>query len=359
MNSDDFLQHTRESAVNGQREQQLGGENYRFNMGQVPIQIEAKQNTTNKYLTLFNNMEQGFCIIEVLFDDAGTAIDYRFLETNPVFEKQTGLQNAIGKTIKELEPGQEEHWFQIYGDVVKTGKSVHFENEASNLIGGVWYEVFAVPIDKPEKKQVAVFFNDITERKKAEDRHAFLIKLNEALRQIGDAVQVQAVAADLLGEHLKANQSHYGEVVGDYVYINHSYGDGLPAMTGKFRHQDFGECMVDGYCAGKVQVSYDTTTDPVISGAERAVLALANKGAYIAVPLVKKGEWVAILAVHNIKPRRWKQSEIDLVQEVAERTWEAVERAKAEELLTRELEDTKKLQQFSNRVIEENNIEAL
>src|SRR5262245_2742521 len=90
---------------------------------------------TDKYLILFNNMEQGCCIVEMIFDDTGKACDYRFLEVNPVFEKQTGLLQAAGKTMRQLQPSHEEHWFQIYENVVKTGQSIHFEREAANLAG--------------------------------------------------------------------------------------------------------------------------------------------------------------------------------------------------------------------------------
>ncbi|HEY9859806.1 MAG TPA: PAS domain-containing protein, partial [Candidatus Obscuribacterales bacterium] len=57
-----------------------------------------------KYRTLFNSMDEGFCLIEVLFDQAGKADDYRFLEVNPAFEKHTGLVDAVGKTVRELVP---------------------------------------------------------------------------------------------------------------------------------------------------------------------------------------------------------------------------------------------------------------
>jgi PAS domain S-box-containing protein len=126
------------------------------------------------YHTLINDMDQGFCIIEVLFDEAEKAMDYRFLETNRVFEKQTGLQNVVGKTIRSLQPAQEQHWFDVYGEVAKTRQRVHFENVAayldpSGLAPGVCYDVLAYPFGAVGQNQVAVIFNDITQRRRAED----------------------------------------------------------------------------------------------------------------------------------------------------------------------------------------------
>lgn len=133
------------------------------------LKDEVAQKATDKYHALFYHMEQGFCIIEVLFDQADNPVDYRFLEANPVFEQQTGLKDAAGKTMRQLQPGHEEHWLQAYGNVAKTGESVHFEYEASHLSGGIWYEVYAFRVSPSANHQVALLVNDVTERKKAEE----------------------------------------------------------------------------------------------------------------------------------------------------------------------------------------------
>ena len=67
---------------------------------------ETLRKSEKRYRTLFNTMEEGFCIIEMLFDENEKPIDYIFVETNPAFEKDTGLKNAVGKRIRELAPGE-------------------------------------------------------------------------------------------------------------------------------------------------------------------------------------------------------------------------------------------------------------
>ncbi|MDT8307021.1 MAG: chemotaxis protein CheB [Anaerolineae bacterium] len=131
-----------------------------------------------RYRTLFESMDQGFCVIEVLFDD-GEAVDYRFLETNPAFEGQTGLRNAVGKQMRHLEPRHEKHWFETYGRIALTGKPERFTNQAKRL-GNRWYDVFAFRIGQPDEHKVAVLFNDITKRKRAEEE---LRQLNELLEE--------------------------------------------------------------------------------------------------------------------------------------------------------------------------------
>nr|WP_308633780.1 PAS domain-containing protein [Massilia sp. YIM B02769] len=86
-----------------------------------------------RYRTLFNAMDEAMCLIEVLFDEAGQPCDYRFVETNPAFDGQTGLQDAAGRRMRELAPEHEQHWFDIFGRVVVSGEPARFVNEARAL----------------------------------------------------------------------------------------------------------------------------------------------------------------------------------------------------------------------------------
>jgi len=131
-----------------------------------------------RYRMLFDTLIEGFCVIEIVLDAAGRPLDYLFLETNPAFEKQTGLHNAQGKRMREIAPDHEAYWFEIYGEIARTGEPRHFENEAKAL--GRFYDVHAYRVGGPESRRVAILFNDITERKRAE---AEVRKLNAELEQ--------------------------------------------------------------------------------------------------------------------------------------------------------------------------------
>ncbi len=138
-----------------------------------------------RYQTLFNSVDEGFCLIELLFDEAAKPVDYRFLEMNGAFERQTGLSRAVGKTALELVPDLEPFWFEMYGKVALTGEPVRFVDEAKAMKR--WFDVFAF---RPEGEQiVAVLFTDVTERKQAE---TVLKDFNAALEQ-----QVETRTAEL------------------------------------------------------------------------------------------------------------------------------------------------------------------
>jgi len=133
-------------------------------------QFEAEQQlrlSEERYRTLFDSIDEGVCVIEILYDNAGQPCDYRFLETNPAFVKHTGLANAVGHSIRQFAPHHERYWFETYGRVAATGEAVRFVSEARDL--GRWYDVYAARIGPPEQHRVAVVFNDITERRKGED----------------------------------------------------------------------------------------------------------------------------------------------------------------------------------------------
>ncbi|HJU05505.1 MAG TPA: PAS domain S-box protein [Nitrospiraceae bacterium] len=136
----------------------------------ISVQVFARQaiaDSEERYRTLFDSIDEGFCTIEVLFDENGKAVDYRFLQVSPSFVRQTGIENPAGRRMRDIVPQHEEYWFEIYGRVAKTGEPVRFENEAAQL--GRWYDVYAFRVEDPQLRRVGLIFNDITERKRAEE----------------------------------------------------------------------------------------------------------------------------------------------------------------------------------------------
>ena len=128
---------------------------------------QALRDSETRFRALFESMDEGYCVVEVLFDEKNYPLDYRFLETNPVFEKQTGIKDAKGRLMRHIAPQHEQHWFDAYGRVALTGETLRFENVAAAL--GRYYDVCAFRVGAPELRRVGVVFNDITARKQAEE----------------------------------------------------------------------------------------------------------------------------------------------------------------------------------------------
>jgi PAS domain S-box-containing protein len=127
---------------------------------------EALRQSEARYRTLFDSMDEGFCLIEILFDENNQPINYLFLEMNPSFKEHTGLNRVVvGKTIVELYPDIEKWWIDTYGKVALTGEPIRFEKEFKSI--NHWFDVYAFRFGGPESRKVAVLFDDITERKLA------------------------------------------------------------------------------------------------------------------------------------------------------------------------------------------------
>ncbi|MBD8532043.1 MULTISPECIES: PAS domain-containing protein [unclassified Massilia] len=132
---------------------------------QAAEQLRASE---ERYRTLFESMDQGFSVIEMLFDADDVPVDYRFEEMNAMFERQTGLVDATGKTARELVPNLDRFWFDTYGRVALSGEAVRFENEAAAM--GRWFDVYATRIGGADSRKVALLFTDISARKRNEEQ---------------------------------------------------------------------------------------------------------------------------------------------------------------------------------------------
>ena len=113
--------------------------------------------------SLFAALDQGYCLCEMIRDESGRPVDYRFLETNPVFAEMTGLSNAQGRTARELVPGLEQHWIDAY-DAIARGVPARFQNGSEAM--GRWFDVFGSPV--PPEGCFALVFRDISSQRRAE-----------------------------------------------------------------------------------------------------------------------------------------------------------------------------------------------
>lgn len=142
------------------------------------VDITERKRNELKYRTLFNSIDEAFCIAQVEFDEQDNPVDYRYLEVNPAFRELTGLEGIEGKSTRKLLPDHEEYWYERYGKVALSRDPIRFEDYSREL--GRVYDVFAFPFGNPEDKKIAVLFNDVTERIEAEEK---LKSINENLEE--------------------------------------------------------------------------------------------------------------------------------------------------------------------------------
>lgn len=137
---------------------------------------KSLQESLNRYRVLINSLDDGFSVLEMIFDIQQRPVDYLFVEINPAFEKHIHLQNILGKTMKELSHTHHKKWFDTYGRVVVKGEAIRFEEYAEDL--KTWFDVYAFPIGNRKSRKVAILCSDISQRKEVEEN---LKKINETL----------------------------------------------------------------------------------------------------------------------------------------------------------------------------------
>jgi len=191
-------------------------------------QIEALRDSEEKYRTLFNSLDDGFCIIEVIFDETEQATDWRCLEVNERLMAHTGISDAKGKLISEMLPGIEKTWLDFFGGVVKSGVPGRLEDKVQGL--GRWYDISACKIGEGESNQAAVLFRNITVRKKAE------IAISESeqvyrnlLKKSKDGFILAELIYDKKGQPADFRVLHANEAAGKIVGVSPSHIGGKTA----------------------------------------------------------------------------------------------------------------------------------
>lgn len=154
---------------------------------------EALRRSEERFRTILDTIEAAFAIVQVKFDENDEPVDYRFLEANPAFERQAGV-DLRGKWVTEFAPDLERFWFETYGRVAKTGIPATFESYAQAF--DRWFDVRAVRVGEPEERQIAILFNDVTGRRTAQER----LRESEALaRENVERVQLALAAGAIFG----------------------------------------------------------------------------------------------------------------------------------------------------------------
>ena len=309
----------------------------------IRLKDELAKRATDRYYSLFNSINQGFCIIEMIWDKEGKPVDYRFLEVNATFENQIGIKNAAGKTMREIEPQHEEHWLRIFGEVAKTKKPVQFEEKAEFLTQGL-YEMLAFPIEDHETK-IGLLIYDITGRKRKEQHRIFL---STVAKELVEATEMQTGTMELLaekiGQYFEVTWCTFGELSKDRETVT-AYAwntDGAVSLKGVYRMSDFlSKEQVSAHNDGELLIVSDTQTDPRVNADACGALGIRS---FVIVSWTQDRQWGLQLALIHNTPRIFTQDEIDLLRELTSCIWSRLEKARVDDALR---ESEGQLKQFN------------
>ena len=273
---------------------------------------------------------------------AQTTLDGRFIFVN---DRYCAMVGRSREALLTLQMHQITHTDNLPGnarqfqDLVQGGNSFEVEKRYLRPDGStIWVRNSVTCVRSAEGILDSVFAVsiDISEQKAAELRQAFLLRLMDRLRIEHTANAIMASTAHLLGQHLGASRVGYALVQADddTVIFEGGYVDGVAALTGSHALADYDKANIAAQRRGETVVVDDTQ---VLERREH--WAAIDTGAFVSVPRIREGRFRAGFYVNHRGPHAWSADEILLIEEVATRTWDAVERAQAETAL-REANDT-------------------
>jgi PAS domain S-box-containing protein len=317
-------------------------------------QMEAALHKSEvQYRSLFETLIEGFCTIEVIFDACGKPVDYRFLEINPAFEKQTGLRDAQGKLMRDIAPDHEAHWFEIYGKVALTGEPTFFENEAKAL--GRHFDVCAYRVGGADSRKVAILFNDITERKGSQrklqaqlERLRLLEQITRAIGERQDLTSIFQVVIRTLEDQLPIDFSciclyepaDYRLTVAHVGLRNQALAEEL-ALTEQ-AHIDIDENGLSRCVLG--QLTYEADVGELRFPFPQR-LAAGGLRALVAAPLLVESKVFGVLIAARREARSFSSGECEFLRQLSEHVALAAHQAQLYDALQKAYEDLRATQQ--------------
>lgn len=286
----------------------------------------------------------------------GPDLVYEF--ANPTYLQVVGrTTDMIGKSMREVFPKLEgQIYFDVIERVYRTGETF-IRNEspaywdrngdgvleegffnclcpawqdAEGTIQGVLIYNIEVTAQVRARQQIEELLAELQHK---ERQQQFLIELNDAIRAIQDSKEIIWQVVCDTGQHFQVTRCTYGEIdsTQEYVIVDRNYCNGVVSVVGSHHMDSFGPELIAELKQGKTIVVDDVDTDPRTAGVGAAAFNAIQTKSLLCVPLVKAGRFVALLVLHHISPRHWTKEEVVLMERIAQKTWLAVERSRAEE----------------------------
>jgi serine phosphatase RsbU (regulator of sigma subunit) len=296
----------------------------------------AANASAHLYRSLFSAMDEGFALCEVVRDGSGHPVDCRILDVNHAFSVQLQLppgEPAIGRSCSEI--------MSPLGHAAMTDIGMALETQTITCVdyhdqaGGGRFRCWVIPRDADH---FAALIEDVTERKRREADAALLAWIADELGEMRALNLTMQAVCERVGRHFGAARVMFNEIgppPDETSTVRYEWRrEGLPSLAGVRRVAEFySEEFVKANRAGEWTVVCDSGSDPRTTASFNA--EHGTSGSLVTMPLLRGGRWTYTFAISDIKPRQWRDEEVELMHEVVRRVWNRIERACAEEALVR------------------------
>jgi PAS domain S-box-containing protein len=288
----------------------------------------------------------------------GSDLVYEF--ANPTYLQVAGRTlDIIGQPLRQVFPELEgQIYFDVLEQVYRTGETFIREEsptywdrngdgvleeaffncifpawrDAEGTIQGVLIYNIEVTAQVRARQQIEQLLKNLQQK---EEIQQFLIELNDTIRAIQDPKEIMWQVVCATGQHFGATRCTYGEIdsTQEYVIVDRDYCNGVISIVGRHHLDSFGSELIAELKQGRTIVVDDVDRDPRTAGVGAAAFDAIQTKSLLCVPLVKEGRFVALLVLHHVSVRHWTEEDMAVMERIAEKTWLAVERSRAEEKL--------------------------
>ncbi|PSN15274.1 hypothetical protein C7293_07945 [filamentous cyanobacterium CCT1] len=291
----------------------------------------ALRESEEKYRTLFASIDQGYFLVDVIFDENDQAVDIICLETNAAAIEIVG-EDFTGRQLSQVSLTQGPRWYNIFGQVVRTGKGERLEEYVE--LNQKWYDFYLSKVGDADSRRVAVIFQNVTRRKRREANAAFLSDIAADFARLSAADEIMQTVGAKIGAYLNLSVCAFADIdaAGQTAVIDYAWH--RPEAHNVVGVYPLSEFVTNEFLrAARSQetiVVGNTQTDPRTVAEQYAAL---NIHAFVSVPFYKDGEWKFLLNIYDSYPRHWHSDEIRLVQELSNQIFPRLERVRVEAAL--------------------------
>ncbi|PRY21933.1 PAS domain-containing protein [Spirosoma oryzae] len=267
--------------------------------------------------------------------------------------------DIVGKPLREVMPElvtENQPFLRILDDVYTSGQMFQSYGAPVSIVqNGVmahnYYNITYTPLRNEQGEVYAILdiafdvTGEVNARQQAEEarqkllqsesQQRFLLTLTDQLRPLSDASAMQYQAAKLLGDYLGASRVGFAEDLKDseHVRVTQDYCNDVPSLAGDYTYHDYGLDLLNAFRQGRTTVLADSANDAGLNEQEKQAYAQLSLGAAVNIPLLSDGQLIMVLFVHYRQAHCWSDDELRLLEQVADRTWLAIERVQAEAAL--------------------------